>query len=82
MKLRGDLEFYIPQMVSHFLRADLSQKDLDEMKQFFLKASQVNIFFAHRVWFNLKASLINKDNHLQVKRVLNLLSELEAKLFS
>jgi len=47
-----------------------------------VQASQVNIFFAHRIWFNLRASLINKDNQMQVKRILNLLSELEAKLFS
>ena len=23
---------------------------------------ELNIFFAHKVWFNLKASLINKEN--------------------
>lgn len=82
IKLRSDLEFYIPQLVSHFLRADLKSSEVEEMKEFFLRASQVNIFFAHRVWFNLRASLINKDNQLHVKRILNLLSELEVKLFS
>lgn len=35
------------------------------------------MFFSHKVWFNLKASLVNKSNDTQFMKILDLLSELE-----
>ena len=35
------------------------------------------MFFAHKVWFNLKASLVNKENDIQLMKIVSLLSELE-----
>ena len=49
---------------------------------FIIKCCQKNIFFAHKAWFNLKASLINKDNEVQVNKILKLISEIEVSLFS
>jgi len=49
-------------LISHFLRTDLRKIEESEIKDFIVRACQANIFFAHRVWFNLRASLINKDN--------------------
>jgi len=76
-KPRYDLEFYLPQILSHYLRHDLSTTEESLIKEFMIKACQTNIFFAHKTWFNLKASLINKENNTQVVKILQLLSELE-----
>ena len=76
-KLRSDLEFFLPQIVSHYLRDDLDREEEAAIVDFIMKGCEQNIFFAHRVWFNLKASLINKDNQTQVMKILSLLSELE-----
>ena len=40
-------------------------------------ACHKNTFFAHKVWFNLKASLINKDDNRQMLKIFQLLSEIE-----
>lgn len=40
----------------------------------------MNHFFAHRVWFNLRASLVNKENHEQVMKILQILSEVEVHI--
>ena len=77
IKLRSDLEFFLPQLISHYLRDDLTREEEAVIVDFIMKGCELNIFFAHRVWFNLKASLINKDNQAQVMKILSLLSELE-----
>jgi hypothetical protein len=59
------------------LRDDLTKDEEAVIVDFIMKGCELNIFFAHRVWFNLKASLINKDNQTQVMKILSLLSELE-----
>lgn len=76
-KLRSDLEFFLPQIISHYLRDDLTKDEEAVIVDFIMKGCELNIFFAHRVWFNLKASLVNKDNQAQVMKILSLLSELE-----
>ena len=35
------------------------------------------MFFAHRVWFNLKASLVNKESKFEAKKIISLLSKVE-----
>lgn len=76
-KLRYDLEFYSPQLISHFLRQDLTEFEEAQIRDLIVKACQTNIFFAHKIWFNLKASLVNKDNRSQALKILSLLSEIE-----
>lgn len=48
-KFRDDLEFYIPQLCSFYLKGDIE----DPMSLFnvIILASQTNFFFSHRVWF-------------------------------
>lgn len=58
VKMRNDLEFYVPQLVAHYLRMDLSQNEVSAMKNFILGCCRENLFFAHRVWFNLQACSI------------------------
>jgi hypothetical protein len=61
-RLRCDIEFYLPQIVSHYMRIDLDPIEENQIQIFIIKCCKLNIFFAHKAWFNLKASLINKDN--------------------
>jgi len=60
--MRADLEFYIPQIIAHFLRKDLDEAQSVEITKFILQCCESNLFFAHKVWFNLKACLINKHD--------------------
>lgn len=53
---RNDLEFYVPQMLTFFLRCDL--EDPQQLFDFILMASSADFFFAHRVWFFLQSSMI------------------------
>lgn len=63
LKLRADLEFYLPQLVAHYLRTDLTHSEFQQIRQFILLASEHNFFFAHKVLFNLRACLINKEEN-------------------
>lgn len=53
---RNDLEFYIPQICTFFLRCDL--EDPQQLFDFILMASSADFFFAHRVWFFLYSSML------------------------
>lgn len=77
VRTRNDLEFYLPQLLSHYLRSDLSPQEERDIKQLLINCCQINMFFAHRTWFNLKACMINKENNVQFMKTLQLLSELE-----
>ena len=79
---RNDLEFYLPQIVAHFLRDDLTDVQENEAKTLIIRACKLNLFFAHRIWFNLKASLINQSNQNQVLKIVQILSELEVLAFT
>lgn len=57
---RSDLEFYIPQLISQYFRQDLKPQNEKSFEQFLVQACSKNIFFAHKVWFYIEASLINK----------------------
>lgn len=63
--------------MAHFFREDLSLRDLIQIKELIMKAAESNMFFAHRVWFFLKASLINENNKEQAMKIVLFLSELE-----
>lgn len=53
---RNDLEFYVPQICTFFLRCDL--EDPQQLFDFILMASSADFFFAHRVWFFLQSSML------------------------
>ena len=72
VKMRADLEFYLPQLICQFLRSDLSDHEEKELVSFVLKACDLNLFFAHKVWFFLEASKINKDSSHQIKKIFSL----------
>jgi hypothetical protein len=38
--MRADLEFYIPQIIAHFLRDDLNEAQSTEITQFILQACE------------------------------------------
>lgn len=46
---RNDLEFFIPQIGSFFLKGKFEYPD--ELLQLILHSSQADFFFAHRIWF-------------------------------
>ena len=75
--MRADLEFYLPQLICQFLRSDLSDHEEKELVSFILKAFDLNLFFAHKVWFFLEASKINKDSSHQIKKIFSLQKQLE-----
>lgn len=52
-KLRNDLEFYIPQLVSFFLFGNFEHNQ--SLLKFILLASSSNFFFSHLVWFNFES---------------------------
>lgn len=37
----------------------------------------MNHFFAHKVWFNLRASLINKEKTSQLQQIIKLSTQIE-----
>jgi hypothetical protein len=62
--VRADLEFYIPQIVAHYLRTDIDDETERQIEAFLLFACESNYFFAHKVWFYLRACLISRENGL------------------
>ena len=82
VKLRSDLEFFLPQILSHYLREDLTDNEEITISKLIIQCCDLNIFFAHKVWFMLKASLVNKDNREQIMKILTLLSEIEIQIQS
>ena len=63
VKLRCDLEFYIPQLIAQYLRSDLKPSETAKLRDFLLECSRLSLFFAHRVYWYLKASsLVDTDS--------------------
>lgn len=52
---RSDLEFYIPQLCSFYLRGDSEKPQL--LVNLILLASSSSFFFAHRIWFYFQSML-------------------------
>jgi len=71
------LEFYIPQILAHYLRSDLEIHQEIAIENMILQASELNMFFAHRIWFNLKASLLNKCSDDQNLKIFQLKKQIE-----
>mmetsp|Transcript_33658 Transcript_33658/g.51949 ORF Transcript_33658/g.51949 Transcript_33658/m.51949 type:complete len:91 (+) Transcript_33658:475-747(+) len=47
--IRNDLEFYIPQICSLYLRGEMD--DPNDLINLILRAAKESIFFSHRIWF-------------------------------
>lgn len=77
---RADLEFYIPQILAYYLRNDLNEDQNMEIEKFLIKGCDVNMFFAHKIWFNLQASLINREDGDQIDKIIELCSKIEVNL--
>jgi hypothetical protein len=73
---RADLEFYIPQLLSQYFRQDLDTSQEKQIEKFIVQACKKNIFFVHKVWFYMKASLINQENNGQILKIFTLREEL------
>ena len=78
--IRADLEFYIPQILAQYLRSDLEPDSEKNIEKFILNACEINIFFAHKIWFNLRASLINKEDNDQIMKIFQLTSEIKTMI--
>ena len=51
-----------------------------EIEKFLIKGCDVNMFFAHKIWFNLQASLINREDGDQIDKIIELCSKIEVNL--
>ena len=74
------MEFYIPQIISYYLRNDLEHEEKEEIELFIVKGCEINVFFAHRVWFFLQASMINREDNDQIEKIIDILSKIEIHL--
>ena len=52
---RNDLEFYIPQMCSFYLKGDYERPS--ELIALILEACKLSFFFSHRVWFFFQSNM-------------------------
>ena len=55
---RTDLEFYIPQLCSFYLRGD-SEKP-QPLVNLILLASSTSFYFSHRIWFYFQSMIFNQ----------------------
>ena len=56
-QFRGDLEFYIPQLCSFYLRGD--SEDPERLVNLIVMASSSSFFFSHRIWFYFQSMIFN-----------------------
>ena len=62
-KFRDDLEFYIPQICSFFLKGNQeTSREQDDLYKVIILASQTNFFFAHRIWFFFHSAMFKEFN--------------------
>ena len=85
MKLRCDLEFYIPQLIAQYLRSDLKGRETAKLREFILECSRLSLFFAHRVYWYLKASSLvdtdSEEGQYQMDCIVQLVTSLEITVF-
>jgi len=55
--------------VSHFLRSDLTPEQEEEIERFIVLASSKNVFFSHKIWFNLQAAQLNPANKNKINKL-------------
>jgi hypothetical protein len=61
LKMRCDIEYYLPQIVAAFLRPDLKEREAKVIGDFLINCSKQNFFFAHKFWFTLSACKVVGD---------------------
>ncbi|CDW87840.1 phosphatidylinositol 4-kinase [Stylonychia lemnae] len=59
-QFRSDLEFFIPQLCSFYVKGD--HKFPEDLVNLIVMASSSSFFFSHRVWFFFQSMLIGSDN--------------------
>jgi hypothetical protein len=60
---RSDLEFFIPQLCSFYLGTEITDEEACQLLTVIQQASQINFFFAHRVYFFFNSSIAHiKEN--------------------
>ncbi|CAK62421.1 unnamed protein product (macronuclear) [Paramecium tetraurelia] len=78
--IRNDLEYFIPQLINFLV---FHQQLSDErLIQFITKASQIDFFFAHLVYFQLKSlsQIVAHSNRVELKIVQKFVQEFEEKM--
>ena len=55
---RDDLEFFIPQLCSFYLKGNM--EDLNDLFNVIIRSSQTNFFFSHRVWFFFHSAMFQE----------------------
>jgi len=59
-QFRSDLEFFIPQLCSFYVKGD--HKYPEDIVNLIVMASSSSFFFSHRVWFFFQSLIIGIDN--------------------
>jgi len=68
---RNDVEFFIPQLCSFYLKGALD--DTKDLLTFILQGCQTDFFFAHRIWFFFYSSMFENyknETYLSTRKVL------------
>ena len=74
---RNDLEFFIPQICSFFLKGESQHSE--ELLAFILHASSANFFFSHRVWFFCQSVMfqsIDSETLVKSRSILKALAKM------
>jgi len=58
-QFRSDLEFFIPQLCSFYLRGD--SENADQLVNLIVMASESSFFFSHRIWFYFQSMIFNPN---------------------
>ena len=59
-QIRNDLEFFIPQLCSFYIRGDFETPQ--DIVNLIVMACSSSFFFSHRIWFFFQALLIDMDD--------------------
>ena len=57
---RDDLEFFIPQLGSFFLKGDYEEPG--DLANLMVTAAATSFFFSHRVWFYYQSTMFQEDD--------------------
>jgi len=58
-RFRADLEFYIPQLCSFYLRGDIEEPE--RLVNLLVLAGASSFFFSHRMWFYFKSMILRNE---------------------